>query len=206
MWGGTDTRAAYGGPGPEPGQLGGAFQGQWNDDFIDISYSPTGEGTAVLVNPSAVTQYFGTPALPAGPDYSGDPQGSPLSVTVSTRTTPVSSLASLSSASFSAAASSVWGMNFTAAAGYGSGGTAPQTQFASGNNPSSLPADANNPAWLPAFTSETIRGAGAALGGNNIAPLVPGTWLSITVGYGFRGVWAGNERTGKWSQRSRAHR
>ena len=96
-------------------------------------------------------------------------------MTVSTRTTPVSSLASLWSSSFTAAASSVWGMNFTAAPGYGTDATAPQTQLASGNNPSSL----------PSFTSETIAGP---FGRNNTASLFPATWSSIVVGYGFRGA------------------
>ena len=82
-------------------------------------------------------------------------------------------LANIQTVSWPAAASSVWGMNFTAAAGYGSGATAPQTQFASGNNPSSL----------PAFTSETI--VGGPFGRNS---LFPATWSWIVVGYGFRGV------------------
>ena len=84
---------------------------------------------------------------------------------------------------------SVWGMNFTAAAGYDSDSSYCTEEVLAA--PQTLLADANNPAALPTFTSDTIRGAGAALGGNNIAPLVPGTWSSITVGYGFRGVSAG---------------
>ena len=97
-------------------------------------------------------------------------------------------LANIQTVSWPAAASAVWGMNFTAAAGYDSDSSYCTEEVLAA--PQTLLADANNPAALPTFTSDTIRGAGAALGGNNIAPLVPVTDSSMEVNYGSNGITA----------------
>ena len=82
-------------------------------------------------------------------------------------------LANIQSVSWPSAASAVWGMNFTAAAGYDS--DSPYCTEEVLASPQTLLADANNPAALPTFKSETIRPRRAALGDNNVANAVPET-------------------------------
>ena len=75
--------------------------------------------------------------------------------------------------------SAMWGMDFTA-------DTAPQTLFAAGNTAGAS----------ATFTSEKMRGADAAMGGNIVAPVFPVTDSPLLVHYALNGVSAGNPAWG----------
>ena len=64
--------------------------------------------------------------------------------------------------------------------------TAPQTPLALGNTAGAS----------ASFTSEKMRGADAVFGPDKVAVVFPVGWSSILVGYGFKGVSAGNPAAG----------
>ena len=88
--------------------------------------------------------------------------------------------------------SSAWRLSASPVAGNGAAQFAPSFPVATGPQaPQTRFGQGNNPASLPAFTSDTIRGAGAVLGATNVANAVPETKSSELAQYATKNVTAG---------------
>ena len=142
------------------------------------NYTFTSAQTGALPTPvvpdvvSSVT--FGAPTLPGSVGSPGTPTP-PVGTSITSAASSTGSLAGF--VTWPGLVDAVWGMGFTPQ-------TAPQTPFALGNVSGAV------------STSETMRGADAVFGGDNVAPVFPVTRSSLVVNYGFNGVSAGNPAAG----------
>ena len=159
---------------------------------IDLPGSPYDDGEPTLpsaASPTSTTFIFGTPTVPGTTTNAFTSLSTQAAPGMVSETSPVSSLASLSSTA--SLVDAVWGMGNVAVAGYDGNNTAFATEYVLAM-PQTLLAAGNNPLSLPAFTSETIVGAEGVFYADDVAVAIPTTRATPLIGYGTSGVSAGS--------------